>query len=255
MDLMKLDKQKLTKTLKGNLHKCNQTMKLWKHSRSSNMLKCMTIGGEYTNLRRLRQVSAEMSSKKQALIEASYNVRSKKIEIKEIQQQLKTKSKGLKYAKNCLSIEKLESEIEQVETPFIGAMQEIASLAEMHDNLKEQIVKEYGKFDEEVFELDEKVYWVRRGFAQSMRDVRECGVIKNGNQELLEQIGINPSTALTLIKEHLSNTQSKNMSNDVNENFLVEVSNMAHTLNSDRIKRLGFEVEANTDHLQVEGEE
>ena len=134
-------------------------------------------------------------------------------------------------------------------------MQEVQELASLHDSLKEQIIAEHGKLDEEVYEKEEFKYWVKRGFAQAMREVRACGRIGAGNQELLEQIGINPTVALKMINAHLKDEDnSMNLSSLGAENFLDEVAVKCQALPTERIMRIGFNPEVQTEHLLIEGE-
>ena len=255
MELIKRDTNALAIKSKESIAKCEKAMAIWNHSRSAGMLKSMTIGGEYSPMRRLRQVAAEMTRKKQAMNEAKHNVRKKSIRIKMLKRGLESLTDELEREMAMARIEELQDTISSIEGPYIGAMQEVQELAAIHDALVSQITEEYGKFDEEVFEKEESRYWVKRGFGQALREVRECGRIKCGNQELLEQIGINPTVALKMIQDHLkTEEQSMNMSSDMVENFLDTVADKGHSLTRERIMRLGFNPEVITDHLLIEGE-
>ena len=249
MEIVKLSSNELVQQTDSALARCEQTMQIWNHSRSGVMLKTMIIGGEHTPMRRMRQVSAEMTRKKQAMCEAKHKVKKKAVRVKMLQRQLETETDDLEIEMLEVRIEELKETISMVEAPYVGAMQEVQELASLHDQLKEQVIEEYGKIDEEVYELEEARYWVKRGFAQAMREVRECGVIKCGNQELLEQIGIDPATALVLIKDYLSSSELSNLSSESTEIFLNEIADKCKELSCDRVKRIGFNPEVITDHL------
>ena len=255
MDIIKRDTNALATKADASIAKCERTMAIWNHSRSAGMLKTITIGGEYSPMRRLRQVAAEMSRKKQAMSEAKHKVRKKAIRIKMLQRDLDAMTDELDREMAMARIEELQDTIHAIEGPYIGAMQEVQELSAIHDSLQAQIIAEHGKLDEEVYEAEESRYWVKRGFGQALREVRECGRIKCGNQELLEQIGINPTVALKMIQDHLkTEEQSMNMSSDMVENFLDTVADKGHSLTRERIMRLGFNPEVITDHLLIEGE-
>jgi len=253
MDIIRRDTNALATKADASIAKCERTMAIWNHSRSAGMLKTITIGGEYSPMRRLRQVAAEMSRKKQAMNEAKHKVKKKAIRIKMLQRDLDAMTDELDREMAMARIEELQDTIHAIEGPYIGAMQEVQELSAIHDSLRAQIIAEHGKLDEEVYEAEEYRYWVKRAFAQSMREVRECGRIKTGNQELLEQIGINPSVAMKLINAQLaSEADEMNMSSAGVEAFLDRVAEECKALPTEKIMRIGFNPEQITDHLLLE---
>ena len=73
----------------------------------------------------------------------------------------------------------------------------------------------------EAIEKAEVKYWLTRSFRQSLRDVRESGTITKGEQELLEQLGLDP---LTILKEHRDFLSKQNIMEemDVYLNSMIE---------------------------------
>jgi len=211
----------------------------------------MTIGGEYSDSRRLRQVAAELQRKKDALLEAKYNflercakAEIKKVEAEEEQDPLKKKLKEIQA-------EKLAAQATMVERPYIGAMKDVVELSKLHDSIVERIKAEYGKADEETFEIDEAKYWVKRSFAQSLRDIRERGCITKGEQELIEQIGLDPLIVDRVLKSYLSefnNTvnslkeskQEVGASSSCFESFLNVCADEFYKAASEKLKRISL---------------
>ena len=242
----------LAKTAEAALARCDHVTKIWTHSRSGMMLRNMTIGGEHAPMRRMRQVAAELQRKQQAMVESKYKVLKRKLEAKQKREAARTAG-GLEQDMLLLEAEELEAMASMVEQPYIGAMREVVELGHLHDALEKQIRDKHGKLDEEVFELEEADYWVRRGFAQSLRDVRQSGVIGAGNQELLEQIGLDPLTVQSILKEYVTVARGcSNPNSEHLEKFLDECANAYSKAAGERAKRLGFPQEIHSDHLMLE---
>lgn len=247
------DIRALAVSAENALARTEHATKIWTHSRSGMMLRSMTIGGEYSPLRRMRQVAAELQRKRQAMMEAKYKVLKRKKEAEIKRQMASEESDRLKSEYLLLEAEELDMMAGAVEQPYIGAMREVVELARIHDSLEQQIRKAYGKLDEEVFEKEEAKYWVRRGFAQSLRDIRQSGVIGAGNQELLEQIGLDPSVVKNLLINFLKGRESSlNPSSLDVEKFLDDCAEAYHSASISRIKNLGLPDSVETEHLMLE---
>lgn len=238
------------------LARTDHATKIWTHSRSGMMLRNMTIGGEYSLLRQMRQVAAELQRKKQAMVEAKYNVLKRKANARLKKREADEEQDPLKKELLDIEAEELAVMSTMVEQPYIGAMREVVELARLHDALEEKIREKYGKLDEEVFEREEAKYWVRRGFAQSLRDMRQSGIIGAGNQELLEQIGLDPLIVKAVLMDFLKSQQaSRNPSSAAIEKFLDDCADAYHEASMERVKRLGLPCEVETEHLMLEESE
>lgn len=142
-------------------------------------------------LRNARQITAEINKKTIALHEAKHRHKKKIIQIEMLQGQ------AGKYHKENSSAEKkmLHAEIEQLEdelkislAPIEGAIKDILTLKHAYDEITQG--RSYSEAD---LEQEEIGYWIRRLFSQALRDMRQSGTIMNGNQEAIEQIGLNLS--------------------------------------------------------------
>lgn len=164
------------------------TERIWDKSRSQWMLKFLTCSNADGWLR-MRQISAEMSKKRTALNEAKFSYMKKLVNAKIKREEMDDEENENK--KLLLEIEGSEFESQAKETlvKMEGAMKEVETLAQMHDQLKEKL----GDITEEEFEKSQAEAHIKRAVMQSIRDVKESGRIKSGNAEYLEQSGLSTS--------------------------------------------------------------
>lgn len=182
------------------------TERIWDRSRSQWMLKHLTCS-QADGWMRLRQISAEMTSKRLALNAAKFSYLKSNAEIEVKREEMDTASPA-NYRLLEIEIMELESQTQEVLVKVEGALKEVQTLSEMHDSLKEYL----GEINEEEFEKAQTKAHIKRAMQQATREVRECGRIKTGNQEYLEQSGVSPTYALKEIQkfleqeEHATNT-------------------------------------------------
>jgi hypothetical protein len=238
--IIKIENKGLEKRVNSILEEIKPSFAIFNRSHSNFTWKTMTIGGEYTPLRRLRQISAELSRKKDALIEAKYAYlsRIKQAEIK--YDEAEKEQDPLRKEYKMLKAEELQEKAEMVHKPYLGAMKDVLELGNLYKQTKELILNKYGKLDEEVFEIEEAKYWVIRAFAQGLRGIRQAGTINAGDQELLEHIGLDPSTIQNLLCEFLENQKSINVDSQELESFLVACAEKYYRAGIERMKRVGF---------------
>ena len=168
------------------------TEKIWDRSRSQWMLKFLTCSNADGWLR-LRQISAEMNNKRTALSEAKFGYMKKLTEAKiKREEMLEEKNENKRL---LLEIEASENESNATEIliKIEGALKEIETLGELHDAIKEKLG---GDITEEQFEKAQTKAHIKRAVMQSVREVKECGKIKCGNAEYLEQAGLSTTAIL-----------------------------------------------------------
>ena len=167
------------------IQKIRFTERIWDRNRSQWILKFLTCTNPDGWLR-LRQISAEIVSKRMALSEAKWNYMKKltEAEIKR-EEMLEETSKNKKL---LLEIEAAEFESYAAESLVLveGALKEVETLGQMHDELKERL----GDITEEEFEKAQARSHIKRAVTQAIREVKETGKIRTGNMEYLEQIGL-----------------------------------------------------------------
>ena len=165
--------------------------RIWDRSRSQWILKFLTCSNPDGWLR-LRQISAEIVSKRMALTEAKWSYMKKLTEAKiRRESMLEETSKNKKL---LLEIEAAEFEQYAAESLVLveGALKEVETLGQMHDELKERL----GEITEEEFEKAQTRSHIKRAVTQAIREVKETGKIRTGNMEYLEQIGLSTTAVL-----------------------------------------------------------
>ena len=236
------------KTLQQNLEnaekaiaKVQYTERIWDRSRSQWMLKFLTCSNADGWLR-IRQISAEMNRKRMALSEAKFeymkNVTEAKIKRDEMLEEENENKKLL------LEIEAAEFESKAVEilVKMEGALKECETLAQMHDELKERL----GDITEEEFEKAQTKAHIKRAVMQAIRNVKECGKIKEGNAEYLEQAGLNTTSVLRDIFGFLEEEeQSGTNDTSVLHKFLDDMADKYGDVNIQQAEWLGFDPNAN----------
>ena len=190
------------------VNKVKYTERIWDRSRSQFMLKNLTCS-QADDWTRLRQVSAEMASKRMALNEAKFGYMEAVTKAKIKKQKHEQETDPLKRELLEIQVMKMESQNAELLIKVEGALKEIETLGEMHDQLKEVI----GDVSEEEFEKAQVQSHIKRAMTQSIREIREKNTIGCGNQEYLEQVGVCVSSAKKEILEFLVLEQSSGVAN------------------------------------------
>ena len=183
-----------------------------------------------------------MNRKRMALSEAKFGYMKKLTEAKIKRDDMLEEDNENK--KLLLEIEAAEFESQAAETlvKVEGALKEVETLAQMHDELKEKI----GDITEEEFEKAQTKAHIKRAVMQSIREVKECGKIKCGNAEYLEQAGLSTTAVLRDIFDFLKVEEQS----DVNDTsalhaFLDATANKYERAVIQQAEWLGFDPNAN----------
>jgi hypothetical protein len=163
----------------------------------------MTVS-QPTALRSMRQILAEIKRKKEALDEAYFKLRKKKVKQKKKKRLLETTTDPLDREMLEIEIAEIDSRIATTMGYVEGAIRSISSYMAQYDNLLEQIGKD--ELTEEDFEKDEERYHIMTAFTQALIAARaRGGMIDEGNYIYFHQIGINGTMAQCEITSYLSN--------------------------------------------------
>jgi hypothetical protein len=182
----------------------------WNRSHSDMIWNAMNLDHE-TDTRNLREIGATLQRRRDALTEVHFAHQECLINAKihdEQAEDFDIEGKGTLAAKERLLAQKERAYAQMKHEAIMGATKDISSLKSSYDKVMARIIEKHGHFDEEIFEVDEKEYWIKRLMIQAMRDVRECGSIRAGAQRDLEQLGIEPLEALKDIESYFVNVQS-----------------------------------------------
>ena len=222
------------------INKVKYTERIWDRSRSQFMLKHLTCS-QADNWTRLRQVSAEMANKRMALNEAKFGYMESQVKIKMKRKKLDEETDPLKKELLEIQTAKMESQSSEVLVKVEGALKEIETLAQMHDQLKEII----GDVSEEEFEKAQVQSHIKRAMTQAVREVRERGAIGCGNQEYLEQVGVSVTSALKEIRDFLQQEASTNVANtSLLHSFVDDFANRYEGTAAQQADYLGFTLDA-----------
>jgi len=223
------------------INKVQYTERIWDRSRSQFMLKHLTCS-QADNWTRLRQVSAEMARKRMALNEAKFGYMEAVAKAKIKKQKHEQEPEPLKRELLEIQVMKMESQNAELLVKVEGALKEIETLAEMHDQLQEII----GEVSEEEFEKAQVQSHIKRAMTQSIREVREKKVIGCGNQEYLEQVGVCVTSAMTEIQQYLVQERTSGVANtSLLHSFVDDFAERYEPVAKQQADFLGFSADAN----------
>jgi len=180
----------------------SESCAIWNRSHSELTWGAMVLDEE-SETRNLRQVSAEMKRKRDALVEVNFKYRKSLVQSEIHARNANNLGDSLEADLENICHQEEAAKAQMLHEAILGASKDIEALRSSYDKIKSRILDKHGKLDEEVFELEEKSYWIKRGFKQSMQDVRERGHITKGEQMLLEQIGLEPNEVFKDIRSYL----------------------------------------------------
>ena len=240
MELINLTKQNkaLVERVKNALPAIDRHTRIFdrKNSQTTIQLMTLTMLGGHSPLRMLRQVTAEVEKRKNALYEAQHNVAKKQEEIDVLEEK-----------QNLTSVEKaelikLKHDVNQINNKANGSLKDIATLADAYDNImSNNRIKDW---NEEDFENEEKGHHVRRGFEMLYRNLVEYSRAKEATLEYLQQYGVHAQMAITEVSgyiTHASNLIKEKRILDAThlENFLDEMKDK-YVNNADKISNRLF---------------
>ena len=203
----------------------------WKHLN-------MTYHAPWKNM---RQVAAELQSKRQALNDAKWRQVKNEIKIKKLEEKL---GKELDYwaeVETKVKLAQLKEGMAEGMTYIEGAMKDVIALGEIYENMQKQVES----LTEEEFEKSEAESHLKRSLVQCIRDVRQYGSISKGEQEYLEQIGANPAKLQAVMRGFVEHeTKCEDWSTKPLQLFVDDLCNdllNVYKVNEDRVGFLGFQ--------------
>ena len=222
----------------------NELHNIWNHSHTQWMWKHLNLSW-HAPLKNMRQISAEISRKKSALNEANWKHVQNEVKIKKIEEEL-SKPELLDYWREVdlkIKLAQLQEGLAEGSTHIEGAMKDILALNELFEQLKSKV----SSFSEEDVEKEETKTHLKRSIVQCIRDIRQGGSITKGEQEYLEQIGVNPMKMQNILREYVKSEAAAN-SWDVSGLYefvdgVVEELAERHQVDKVRMNLQGFESE------------
>ena len=235
MELINLQKQNkaLVERVKKALPAIDAHTRMFdrKNSQTTIQLMTLTMLGGQSPLRMLRQVTAEVEKRKDALYEAQHTVakRQEEIEVLEEKQNLTPAEKA--------EVIKLKYAISQINNKANGSLKDIATLADAYDNIMSNNNME--DWTEEDFENEEKGHHVRRGFEMLYRNLIEYSRAKEATLEYMQQYGVHCQLAIAEVSGYINLTSDLVKKGEVIdashlENFLDEMRDK-YVNNADKV--------------------
>lgn len=214
---------------------------VWNHSHSQWDWKHIVMSS-YSDFHNMKQIEAEMAAKRQALTEAKWRQVKFEIDLKKWEEKLQ--DENLDYWKKIdikYKIAKLKDEHMQNFGYIEGAMKDVLAINEIYEQLKQRLAN----FNENDHEKYESKSHLKRSVMQCIRDVRQAGFISKGEQEYLEQIGVNPSKMQNILRKYVEE-EAKDSSWDTSGliNFVNSMVNDLidnHKVDVVRMKLMGFD--------------
>jgi len=180
------------------LQEMEPIQQIWNHSHSQWMWKHLNL--EYVSpMKNMRQISAEITRKRQAFEEAKYKYLEKQVLIEKLTKRFNDSTDELEQADLQVKVSKHQHSLKEMRRLIDGALKDIMTLNDLYKQLKDKV----GDVTESDVEREESKAHLQRSVTQCIRDVRQTGSITKGEQQYLEQIGVNPSKMQHLIRGYV----------------------------------------------------
>ena len=174
---------------------------VWNRSHSQFTWKHINLSW-HSPMRNMRQIAAEISAKESALNDAKWNHVRQEIKLRRLEERL-SKPEELDYWKEVelkVQLAQMREGYERGVKYIEGAMKDVLALNELYEQLKHKV----HDFNEHDVEKEEVYSHLKRSIVQCIRDVRQQGCITKGEQEYMEQIGVNPSKIQNILREFVA---------------------------------------------------
>ena len=200
MELINLQKQNkaLVERVKKALPAIDKHTRIFDRQNSQTTIQLMTLTmlGGSSPLRMLRQVTAEVEKRKNALYDAQHTVAKTQEEIDALE-----KKEKLTSAEKAELIQ-LKYSVNQINNKANGSLKDIATLADAYENIMSN--NNMKDWDEEDFENEEKKHHVRRGFEMLYRNMVEYGRAKEATLEYMQQYGVHAQMELAEMSGYIN---------------------------------------------------
>jgi len=182
-----------------------------KNSQTTSTLMSLTMIAD-SPYRQMKQCLSQIDAKRNALIEAHFNIKKDEVRIK-------------RYDKGDDELDKVEAEhiratMYEVRTSAENAMKEIGMFQDIYDQIRtsHNIPVDW---DEEDFEAQEIPHALRMCFRQAIQNIMSSGRVSISTVEYWEQFGVHPIVGEKLTRDYLSSIEA-----ECNENKLPSVVSM-----------------------------
>lgn len=164
------------------------------NSQTTISLMTLTMMNGHSPMRMLRQVTAEVETRKMALSEAQVHHAKLRQEILEIEGKDDPVTEAeLRHKRHCLI---------QTEHKINGSIKDIATMIDAYENIKSK--HNIDEWDEVAFEKEEKRHHVRRCFELVYRNLIVSNTASASAIEYCQQFGLHPQIAIAETRGYIS---------------------------------------------------
>jgi len=200
---------------------------IWKHGN-------MHYYDDYGNL---RQISAELASKRMALQEAKWRYLKNEARIAMKREALQTIESPARRQYIEIQIAELEEGMATGMKHIEGALKDVLTLETLYDQIMERV----GEFSEQDIESNEAKHHIMLSVSQALRDVRENGRIFKGNAEYMEWIGLNVSKVEEDLKKCVEYEKTcGSYDGTYIKDFVTKMANELYEISNKRAEVMGF---------------
>jgi hypothetical protein len=240
MDFKTFDVSKLNE-LSNSIEEINRANNIFGKNASQISSKLMSLTMlASTPITSMKQCLAQIESRRQALKDNTYSIKRSMIELEEMRfnlSELEIDNKNkFKIAKLKLDIEEKESSISEITCYYEGALKELAIYISSYNQIKESN-NIPDNWDEKFYLEREIEHFIKLSFRLAVRDLLMTSRLNCSTVELMEQIGINPITGLSLAQQYVNSVQELIHSNKYPtiEIFYEFLNNMVDIFKNDFI--------------------
>lgn len=183
------------------------------HKHHSQWMDVNSILSKVTPLRNARQALAHIETSFQAIKQNEYKIKKQQVEVQIKQEELKKCNDKLKRKYLQIEIDEIEYGLQSSIGYFEGALKTIKTYIDAYESILKS--KNLENFNEIDFEEQEEEYHIKTSLLQAMRSVRINGKIDLGNQEYLEQCGLNPLVIEKMLQGFLIKQQEELVKNSL----------------------------------------
>ena len=214
------------------------------NSQTTSTLMTMTMLAD-SPYRQMKQCLAQIDSKRNALIEAHFNVKKNQVKIK-------------KWEESDNELDQIKAEeakvgMEQMKSSVDNAMREIGLYQDIYDKIRDanKIPEDW---DEEDFESSEVANAIRMGFRQAIQNLMSSDRIAVSTVEYWEQFGIHPMVGEKLTRDYMHSVRAEIDSGKFPsvQSMHMFLEQMVETFKNEHqhsLKRMGLEKIVNDDYV------
>jgi len=171
-------------------------------------LMSLTMLSAYSPYHTIKQILAQIEKKRGALSEATFGLRKKNVEIKKLKRDLLNCQDNLEEELIEIQIEEIQSNASTSMVYIEAALKEIGSFQNSYAEICEShnIPEDWDELDMERGEIKHHIISM---FRNGVRDVLGSGRLGMGTMEYMEQFGINPTTALSILQGYMKKCNEK----------------------------------------------